>query len=344
MKLAITGGAGFLSYHLCRLLAARFPEILALDIAPFIQEDYAPNVRCLQADIRDFSRLEEVLKGSTHLIHAAAALPLCWPKDIEEVNVTGTRHVLEAALRNNVSRVVYISSTAVYGVPKKHPIEESDPLVGVGNYGKSKIAAEEVCREYRQKGLCISIVRPKTFIGTGRLGVFQILYDWIQSGKRIPVVGNGRNRYQLLEVEDLVQAISLLLNAPLENANDSFNVGAENFSTVADDVGALCGYAGSGARVLPVPTWMVKPPLRFFECLHLSPLYQWVYETADKDSFVTTEKIRKAVGWISRFSNREALIRSYQWYLDHAAELTGTGTGHRTAWKQGILALFKRIL
>ena len=344
MKLAVTGGAGFLSYHLCRLRASRYSEILALDIAPFTQEDYPAHVRCLDADVRDRARLDDALKGIDHLIHAAAALPLHPPKDIWDVNVTGTRHVLDAALQNRVSRVVYISSMSVYGVPTKHPIVETDPLVGVGPYGKSKIAAEAVCREYLQKGLWISIVRPGTFIGTGRLGVFQILYDWVRSGKRIPVIGSGGNRYQLLEVEDLVHAIALLLNAPAEQANGAFNVGAEEFGTVREDVGALCAYAGSGARVMPTPSWLVKPPLRVFEMAHLSPLYQWVYETADKDLFVSTEKIKATTGWSARFSNREALIRSYQWYLDHAKELIGTGLGHREAWKQGILALFKKIL
>ncbi len=344
MRLLITGGAGFLSYHVCQLLSPRYSEILALDVAPFAENEYPANVRCLKADVCDRDRLLELSKGVDHIIHAAAGLPLCSSKEIWDVNVAGTRNVLEAAKKNNAGRVVYISSTAVYGVPKKKPIEEADPLIGVGPYGESKIAAEKLCEEYRQKGLCVSTVRPKTFIGTGRLGVFQILFDWVQSGKRIPIIGAGKNRYQLLEVEDLINAIGRLLNAPVQAANDTFNVGAEKFGTVADDVGGLCAYAGSGARVMPVPAAFVKLPLRFFEFLHLSPLYKWVYETADKDSFVSIEKIQKTVQWKPRFSNQEALIRSYQWYREHAADMSSAGTGHRTPWKPGILKIIKKFM
>ncbi len=68
------------------------------------------------------------------------------------------------------------------------------------------------------------IIRPKTFIGSGRLGVFQILYDWVENGKKIPVIGNGENHYQLLEVEDLVEAIYLALTLPKEKVDDTFNI------------------------------------------------------------------------------------------------------------------------
>src|SRR5690606_34939634 len=131
--------------------------------------------------------------------------------------------------RFGAERVVKICSTAVYGVPEKHPIEETDPMVGVGPYGESKIAAERVCAEFRGEGYCVPVLRPKTFVGTARLGVFQILYDWVASGCRIPVIGDGRNRYQLLEVEDLVSAIELCCSQPADKANEAFNVGAKNF-------------------------------------------------------------------------------------------------------------------
>jgi nucleoside-diphosphate-sugar epimerase len=243
---------------------------------------------------------------------------------------------------------VYISSTAVYGVPEKHPLVEDDPLVGVGPYGESKIAAERLCAEARLQGACVPVLRPKTFLGTGRLGVFQILYDWVHDGKRIPVLGSGHNRYQLLEVDDLCDAIWRAATAPRALANGVFNVGATRFGTVRDDVGGLCAHAGSGARVLPVPAWPAKAALRALEVVHLSPLYRWVYGTADKDSFVSTERIQQALGWAPRYSNAEALVRAYDWYLAHREEVApdtlGTGVTHRVAWDQGALKLLKQVL
>ena len=343
MNLAITGGAGFLGYHLCKGLAQAYDEIFVIDIAPIDPTEYPANVKYFCLDVRDQEALEKILKHSTHIIHTAAALPLWKTEDIYDININGTKNVLEIAHRNKITKVVYVSSTAVYGIPEKHPIEEGDPLIGVGPYGETKITSEKICLEYRAKGFCVPIVRPKTFLGTGRLGIFQVLYDWIESGRKIPVLGDGNNKYQLLEVEDLVTAIHLLLQGADTKVNDTFNVGADEFSTVREDVGALCQYAKSGARVWPVPSGPVKPFLALFEKMKISPLYKWIYDTADKDSYVSIEKIKSTLNWSPRFSNAQALSKSYQWYLDHKSQLPTTGVTHRVAWKQGILGVLKRF-
>lgn len=345
--IAVTGGAGFLGFHLANYLAEQGETSCMLDIAPFREDDYPKETRFVEADVRDFQGLRDALKHrkASCIVHAAAALPLWKPRDIYAVNVTGTQNVLAVANDLGIERVVFISSTAVYGVPKVHPLLEDHPMVGVGPYGESKVQAEEVCLAARETGLCVPIIRPKTFIGTGRLGVFQILYDWVESGCRIPVIGNGNNRYQLLEVDDLCHGIWLCISGDRETVNDTFNIGAEKFRTVREDLGALCDYAGSGARVMGTPAWLVKPALRLFEVLRLSPLYKWVYGTADTDSFVSVARIKERLGWQARYSNADALIRSYQWYLEHKSEAdAATGITHRVAWNQGILKLFKRIL
>ncbi len=344
MRLAITGGAGFLGLHLANLLAREFDEIRLLDIAPTDPEEYPKNATYERVDVRNLESLVPALEGAELVVHAAAALPLWRAADIVSTNATGTQNVLEAATGVGIERVVFISSTAVYGIPEVHPLREDDPLYGVGPYGESKIEAERICLRYRDQGLTVPIVRPKTFVGTGRLGVFQILYDWIRSGKRIPILGPGNNRYQLLEVEDLVEALRLLLFLPQDRVNDTFNIGAGEFATVREDVSALCEFAGSGARPMSVPAGLVKPVLAAFWRMRLSPLYPWVYATADKDSFVSIDRAESRLEWTPRFSNSQALIRSYQWYLDHRHELAGAGTTHRIPWRQGILGLIKRFL
>jgi nucleoside-diphosphate-sugar epimerase len=353
VKILITGGAGFLGYHIADDLKNRHDpagERLTYVLYDLVEPDLAEYPRDTvfeQGDIRDADRLRAVFEEHqpNAVVHAAAALPLWRKSDIISVNVDGTRNVLQASLEAGVERVVHISSTAVYGVPEHHPLYENDPLQGVGTYGETKIQAEELCRTWRHKGLTVAIVRPKTFIGTARLGVFQILYDWVESGCRIPVIGPGDNRYQLLEVSDLVEAIWLCLSRPSTEVNDVFNVGAKEFNTVRDDVGALCEYAGNGAMVMATNAKLVKAFLRFAEVLHLSPLYKWVYGTADTDSFVSTEKIEETLGWQPQFSNAQALVRSYQWYLEHKEEVKGaTGVTHRVAWRQGILGVVKWFL
>lgn len=345
MRVLITGGAGFFGLHMANKLANQGHHVELLDIAVFNTEEYPHGVKFHTGDVRDVRLLYRILEGMDAVIHAAAALPLWKAEDIFSTNREGTLRVLEAARQRNVARFVMISSTAVYGVPEKHPILEDDPRVGVGPYGISKIQAEQICERYREMGMHVTIIRPKTFIGVGRLGVFQILFDWVHNGNRIPMIGSGKNRYQLLEVEDLTDAVVLALTGPARAANDTFNVGARRFNTVREDMQALCDEAGNGARVLPTPAGPVKFALKVFNVLGLSPLYPWVYATADKDSFVSTEKIEKALGWNPAYSNAEALIRSYQWYLEHYREVEGaSGVTHRVAWDQGILRVFRRIL
>lgn len=347
MKVVITGGAGFLGYHIGLRIneITNFSDSTFFDIAPFPEGDYNKEINCIYGDVRDAKQMDEITKGADVVIHCAAALPLWKKKDIYETNIGGMKNVCESCLKNNVRRLIFISSTSVYGVPDIHPLYEYHPRVGVGPYGETKVKSEEICEEYRTKGLNICILRPKSFIGTARLGVFQILYDWVESGVKIPMIGNAQNRYQLFEVEDLVSAIFLAATLPVEKINDTFNVGAKVFGTVEEDLGALCTYAKSGSRVMHTPAKLIKFFLSIFEKLHISPLYKWIYGTADTDSYVSIEKAEIVLGWEPKYSNAQALIRSYQWYLDNKNTIpTGTGVTHRIAWKQGILAFFKKFL
>lgn len=347
MKVLITGGAGFLGLHLAHYFSQKKADIVLLDIAPYIKEEYPKNVEMVKGDIRDKNVVDSLTRNVDVVVHAAAALPLRPAAEIMDVNINGTENLLKCALKNKVKRFIYISSTAVYGVPKVHPIYETDKVVGVGPYGQSKIDAEQLCAKYRKKGLFVSVIRPKTFLGPHRLGVFEILFDWIKDGKKIPVVGSGNNRYQLLDVEDLVTATYLM--ATQKNAkqlNDVFNIGAEQFISIKKDMQGLFDYAGSGSKILPTPAWPIKKALWVFEKLKVSPLYQWVYDTMDKDSFVSIDKLTKALKWHPQYSNSQALIKAYQWYLDNYKEIKArpVGTTHTVGWKQGILGFFKRFL
>ncbi|HEV3477979.1 MAG TPA: NAD-dependent epimerase/dehydratase family protein [Gaiellaceae bacterium] len=342
MLWAISGGAGFLGLHLARRLLADGHEVRSLDLVPL--DEPGLGVQELRGDIRDVAASRELVDGARILVHAAAALPIRGSRDaIRSVNVEGTLTLLAAAAEAKVKRVVFVSSTAVYGVPEKHPIEEDDPLVGVGHYGDSKIAAEEVGRAFMRRGLDCVILRPKTFIGPERLGVFEILFDWIREGRRIYVLGDGTNRYQLLAVEDLVEAI-LSAASKRAAAGETLNVGAREFGTVRSDLQALIDHAGSSSRVTPIPVRPAEATLRALELTRLSPLVEWHYKTAHTDSFVDISRAERVLGWKPRLSNADALTQAYDWYLAHRHELTdGAGITHRVPWNQRALAVLKRL-
>src|SRR5712692_6378839 len=335
MLWSISGGAGFLGLHLSRRLLADGHDVRTLDVVPLDDAELERTVEGLRGDIRDRESVRTLVDGADVVVHAAAALPIQASRaSIRSVNVGGTENVLLAARDEGVRRVLFISSTAVYGVPEKHPIEEDDPLVGVGSYGESKIDAEGLCRVAAVE---TTIVRPKTFIGPERLGVFEILFDWIREGRRIYTLGKGYNHYQLLAVEDLVDAIVRAGEEP-QAARETFNVGATEFGTVRSDLQALIDHAGSSSKLQPVPVKPAEVALRALELMHVSPLAEWHYKTAHKDSFVDVTKAQRLLGWEPRFSNREALVRTYDWYLANRGR-AAAGVTHRVPWNQQALGL-----
>jgi nucleoside-diphosphate-sugar epimerase len=340
----ITGGAGFLGINLTRFLLERGHAVTSLDLAAYDYPDVAGKVRAIRGDIRDRKAVDQAMMGADVVVHTAAALPLYKKEDIFSTDVDGTRNVVDSAFQHGVNRVIHISSTAVYGIPDHHPLVEDDRLDGVGPYGQAKILAEEVCLEYRRKEMCVTIIRPKSFVGPERLGVFAMLYDWARDGHGFPVIGSGNNRYQYLDVEDLCEAIYLAATGDKAAVNDTFNVGAKVFTTMKQDFQAVLDVAGHGKRVIPFPAEPLIWTLRLLELLHLSPLYKWVYETASKDSFVSIEKAERVLGFQPKYSNQDALLRNYRWYLANLDKFQHTsGVSHRVPWKQGILGLAKAL-
>jgi nucleoside-diphosphate-sugar epimerase len=344
MKAFITGGAGFLGINLIRYLKAKGVEkLVSYDIADFDYPD-KDYVVAIKGDIRNVEDMRKAMEGCDIVIHCAAALPLYSKEEIFSTDIDGSRNVMQVAMDLNIKRAIQISSTAVYGIPDHHPLYETDKLIGVGPYGIAKIEAEKACEEFRNKGLCVPIIRPKSFVGPERLGVFALLYDWAITGHNFPMIGSGNNRYQLLDVDDLCDAIWSCMTLPEEIANDTFNVGAKDFETMKQDYQAVLDAAGHGKRIIGFPSRPVIWGLRFLEFLHLSPLYKWVYETACEDSFVSIEKAEQKLGFKPKYSNKQALLRNYEWYKANLDSFKNqSGISHRVPWKQGILGLIKNL-
>lgn len=338
----VTGGAGFLGINLVRKFLSLGHRVTTFDRNSF---DYPESglVTHVIGDIRDADALRKAMVHADAVVHAAAALPLNTRDEIFSVDVGGTRQVIEEAHRKSIDRFVHISSTAVYGVPKGGGIKEDSPLVGVGAYGSAKIAAEKVVASYRDR-MTVTIVRPKSFLGPERLGVFSLLYDWASTGHHFPIPGTGDNLYQYLDVEDLCVGIDLALSAPKHLANDTYNFGASKFGTFREDFQAVLDRAGFGKRVKSLPVLPAILALRLLDKLGLSPLYPWVYETAVKDSYVSIEKARMNLKWSPAYSNKQALLRNYDWYVkNRSAFVSESGVTHRVPWKQGALGLAKHL-
>jgi len=340
-RILVTGGAGFLGINLCRQLLAGGFAVKSMDIAPF---DYPERdaLQAMQADIRDPDAVMRAMADVDMVVHCAAALPLSSKEEIHSTDVGGTRTLLEIAGRQAIKRFIFISSTSVYGIPDHHPVYEQDRLHGVGPYGIAKIDAECLCLESRAQGLCVPILRPKSFVGPERLGAFELLYEWAYEGRNFPVLGSGNNRYQLLDVADLCEVILLCVTKDTREVNDTFNVGAKVFGTMRENFQCVLDRAGHGKRVISLPAGPAIALLKVLEGLHLSPLYEWIYETAGCESIVSIDRMERQLGFTPRYSNRTALIRNYDWFVAHRAEYHGkSGVTHRVPWRKGALSLAK---
>jgi len=187
----ITGGTGFLGVHLARYFLKKKYTVTLLDTAPLTAKDLEGKVTVINSDIRNFSNLEKDFKDIDYIVHAAAALPIHHDRDyIFDVNVNGTKQVLKSALKNNVKKVVFISTTAMYGVPRTLPEKETDKIYPIGHYGESKAEAEKLCLQFAKKGLSVNILRPKSFLGPERLGVFTIWFEAIYNNRPVFILGN----------------------------------------------------------------------------------------------------------------------------------------------------------
>ena len=335
----VTGSSGFLGINLCRYLHAKGYKLKGMDVAEFDYEDMKPHVDFYRGDICKLDDVRKVMKDVDIVVHAAAALPKYTTSEIFNTDVEGTRNVLSVAEEFKVERVVFISSTAVYGIPKTCPITENSVLSIIGPYAKAKAIAEQLCVDYRKKGMTISVLRPITFVGPERLGVMAVYYDWIKRNKNLPIIGSGKNKFQLLDVEDFSQAIYLCMIKPKSKVNTLFNIGSKNFTTMREDFGEILNYVGSKKKIVPLPTELILPLLRVFELLNISPLYNWMCQIASKDVYVSIDKAERVLGFKPKYSSKQALVRNYQWYVDNLNSFKSQGVSHRVPWNQGILKI-----
>ena len=339
----ITGGTGFLGCHLARALLKENYAVTLFDIAPLDATDLIGKVTSIQGDIRNKKELEKAIKNHDFVVHAAAALPIARDKKIIfENNVEGTKNVLEACLKQKVKRLVFISTTAVYGVPKHLPEKEDSPLDPIGYYGQSKIAAENLCKEYMQKGLEVNILRAKTFLGPERLGVFALWFDAIHNNKSVFLLGKGNNKYQLLAVSDMVSAIIRSLES--KTKNEIFNIGAKEFGTWRQDLGYVIKKEHSKAKIVGFPILPSQFALMILEKLNLSPIAAWHYKTIPVDSYISVEKAETLLNWHPKKSNKELLLESYHWYKQHRKDVINrVGNTHRVGWNFQALNLVRKF-
>jgi nucleoside-diphosphate-sugar epimerase len=333
----VTGGNGYFGRLVVERLVARGDRVRLLDIDV---TDAPGGVDVIAADIRDAGAVRAAVDGTDVVYHNVAQVPLARdPALLRSVNVDGTLTLLDACRRAGVGKVVHTSSSAVFGIPAENPVLPTTVPAPAEPYGAAKLAAEWACLRAAAVGQDVTIVRPRTILGHGRLGIFGILFDWVADGADPIVLGDGTNRYQFVHADDLA-AVCLLA---ADRAGPAvLNVGADRFGTMQEALAHLCDHAGTGCTVRSLPAAPTALAMRASAALGLTPFAPYHWLMYGRSMWFDIDHVREALGWSPRWSNDEMLADSYDWFLAHRDDVTGSSPHRRTA-RAGALGALKRV-
>lgn len=335
----VTGGSGFLGNLIARRLVASGERVRVLDI--WQDQSQPAEIEFIQCDIRDREGVARAMQGVDVVHHNVALVPLTKSGRIFwEVNVNGSVNAAELAVRAGVRSFIHMSSSAIYGCPAEQPITDSTPTKPVEIYGRGKLAGEQAVRRILDgKGVSLVIIRPRTILGEGRLGIFQILFQWIRENRNVYTIGSGNNLFQFIHAHDLMDFYMLALQAGRPGA---YNVGTDRYGTLKEGLENLIRHAGSSSRVKSLPVTLSIGALRALDAVGLSPLAPWHYLTYHKPFHFDVAPLM-ALGWKPRYSNDEMFRESYDWFLAHpnAVGEHKDGSAHRKPVKEAMLAVLK---
>ena len=340
MKALVTGGSGYFGSVLVNRLLEKGFDVGSLDIN---EPDVLPKeVTFHKIDIRDKDSLMTDLIGYDIIFHNVAQVPLAKNNKLFwEVNVKGTENICEVSLTNNIKKIIYTSSSAIYGVPKENPVDENSVPMPREGYGRAKLKGEIICKDYNKKGIDLSIIRPRTIMGHGRLGIFSILFKWISEGVNIPVLNNGSNIYQFVHADDLADACILAANN-----NDQFscyNIGASDYDTMRNTLENLCDYADTGSKVYSLPLRPIEFSMNILSLLNLIPLGPYHSLMYGRSLYFNINKAQVELEFKPKISTERMFIESYEWYLDfvRSNKLKGKGSKHQKPINESLLKVLR---
>ena len=311
MKYWIFGGCGFVGRYLAEALRDRKEEVAICDIvadAPY------------KIDIRDKEALAKLPIGKTDIVinMAANQYHTKVPRDREQyfqsVNTDGTRNLLDVIYEKGCRNYIMFSTDMTYGKPQNLPVDTKHPQNPFGPYGKSKCLAEQICREYREKGMSITIFRPRMIMGPGRAGILLKLFKLIDLNFPIPTIGNGRNHYQMISVFDCVSAVLCAIDKGIPNKE--YNLGSEQAPDVRTLLKNTIKQAGKHSFVMPTPGKLVKAVLRMLDKIGLTLMYPEQFMIADEEYILDITDTKKDLAWQPQHNDADMLTEAYKMYKE----------------------------
>ena len=259
LKVLVTGGAGFIGSHLVDELLRGENRVIVYDnFDPFytnkeenVEHHFGnSNFTLIKADILDYPALSSAMRSVDVVFHEAAQPGIRYsiqnPKRVYEVNVIGTLNVLKAALDSQVKKVIFASSSSVYGLSKYLPFDEKHPTNPNSPYAASKLATETLCRVFHDVyGLNVVGLRYFSVYGPRQRPdqVIRIFVSNVLAGKPIAIYGDGEQTRDFTYVDDVVRAI--ICAAEVEEANGiTINIGSGKRISINNLVEKITRLAG----------------------------------------------------------------------------------------------------
>lgn len=336
----VKGGSGFLGSLLARKLLRKANKEKIPDLAK--DKDLAKDREYFQTDIRNFYTLDKAAKNCDIIHHNVAQVPMAKDKKLFRiVNARGTEKILKIALSNSINKLIYISDSAIFGITISNNVSGNKRRRPLEAYGNTKYLAEKKCSDFRDKCLNVSMVRPRTNMGLGRLAIFQIFFEWIFQGKNIPVLGSENNIYQFGHAEDLAE---MCIKVGEVKENNIFTCGATNFCTMKGTLEDLVCYAGTENKV---KMHLAVPLMKISSALKISSLGEYHSLMYGRSMFFDVRSEIKEFSWEQKYSNVDMFHESYDWYTRHRdAILKGKYKYivHSSKVKQGVLQLCSRLI
>jgi nucleoside-diphosphate-sugar epimerase len=312
-QVLVTGGSGYFGSILVKHLSELGKRIRVLDLyEPAIP---VKGVEYITGDICNIDICLKATEDISSVYHNVALVPLAKnSRRIYKINVLGTKNICEASKINSVKNFIFTSSSAVYGIPTELPITLDSRKFPMESYGKTKLIGESLVKDLNYHGLNVKIIRPRTILGHGRLGIFGLLFSWIHKGINIFTLGEGSYQYQFIHADDLATGI---IKASQILGYREFNLGALEFKSLKEDLQGLCDYSKSGSQVISLNNSFIRPLLRLASILRILPFASYQLNLYSKEIYFDCAESWKELNYHPKYSNQEMLIESYTSYLDY---------------------------
>ena len=318
MRHIIFGGDGFVGRHLAPLISADGHEVIVADIVKSPLAHYG-QVKFVQCDVTDPASVAAVGIKADDMVYNLSAKMLS-PLQVRAkrheffypVNYHGTVNIIETMAKAGADRLVHFTTDMIYGHTVEYPMTEEHPVAPLGEYGMSKWETELLAHKWREKGMRISLFRPRLIIGPGRLGILEKLFKLIDLNLPVPMIGSGKNPYQFISVFDCASAAYAAFKAGVPN--EAYNLGSLNPPSVRKLLGDLVKHAGSKSILIPTPGWAVKRTLDLFDLMNMPIMDPEQYLIADEDCLLDVSKGKRDLGWVPQYRDEDMLIAAYDEY------------------------------